>query len=107
VVEDEVLVRMAVALHLREAGYTVIEAVDAADAMRVLIALPVALVFADINIPGPMDGSALADWIDSTHPQVRVLMTSGRHPAASSARPFIGKPYDFQSLVEMIDGMVR
>jgi DNA-binding response OmpR family regulator len=106
VVEDEVLVRLAVALHLREAGYTVIEAVDAADAMRVLIAVPVSLVFADINLPGPMDGSALADWIDRTRPHVRVLMTSGRHAGDTSARPFISKPYDFQSLVEMIDGLV-
>ena len=52
VVEDEVMVRLAAAEHLRENGFTVIEAVSADEARSVLQSgIDVSLVFSDIQMP--------------------------------------------------------
>lgn len=54
VVEDEVLVRMMLADQLREAGYRVVEASDADEALELLQhdALDVKAVISDIKCPG-------------------------------------------------------
>lgn len=106
VVDDEVLLRMAVCAHLREAGFVVIEAVDAQEAVELLNAnKAIALVFSDINMPGPLDGNGLAVWIASRYPDVKVLLTSGI--AREGGPPFIGKPYSFVELERRIEAMLR
>src|SRR5438132_4440807 len=61
-VEDEVLVRMPIAQYLRDCGYKVIEAVNADEAITVLLhkETVVDLVFSDIEMPGAVDGFGLA-----------------------------------------------
>ncbi|MCW5734466.1 MAG: response regulator [Enhydrobacter sp.] len=106
VVEDEVILRMAVCAHLREVGYVVIEAVDAEEAVELVTAnKSVALVFSDINMPGPADGNDLAAWIGSRHPDIKVLLTSGI--AREGGPPFIGKPYSFVELQRRIESMLQ
>ena len=106
VVEDEVVLRMAVSAHLREAGFVVIEAVDAEEAVELLGAnRSIALVFSDINMPGPVDGNDLAAWIASRYPGIKVLLTSGI--AREGGPPFIGKPYSFVELQRRIEAMLR
>ena len=57
VVEDEILIRFLISEHLRDVGFTVIEASNADDAAAVIQSeSPVDLVFSDINMPGGMDG---------------------------------------------------
>lgn len=69
VVEDEVLIRAALAEFLRESGYRVLEAVDVAGAKAVLNAgTAVDLVFSDVVVPGTESGYALARWIRKQHP---------------------------------------
>lgn len=64
VVEDEALVRMDLALHLSEAGYRVIEAGSAAEAIEILEKdRSIRAVFTDINMPGDMNGLALAQCV--------------------------------------------
>jgi CheY-like chemotaxis protein len=60
-VEDEVLTRMVLADQLRDAGYTVIEASSAYEALEVLRhpGVIVNLLFSDVRLPGAMDGSRL------------------------------------------------
>src|SRR5258707_15324003 len=83
VVEDEVLVRIAAAEHLRAAGYAVIEAADAAEAVRLMGAAPsIDLVFSDVDMPGAMDGNGLRAWILRERPHIKVLLTSGTDQAA-------------------------
>jgi CheY-like chemotaxis protein len=62
VVEDEVLVRLVIADYLRECGYKVYEAVNAGEAVAMLQAPEVFInvVFSDVQMPGTMDGFALA-----------------------------------------------
>ena len=64
VVEDEILIRRAVAEYLRISGYLVVEAANAAEAISVLAAeVPIDVVFSDIHVPGTMNGLGLARWV--------------------------------------------
>lgn len=114
VVEDEILIRLTVADYLRECGFHVLEASTADEAVRVLEAeVEVDIVFSDIQMPGSMDGFALAQWIRRQHPHVRVLLTSGFARTTALARdlceqnPLIPKPYDHGSLLERLKDMLR
>lgn len=71
VVEDEVLVRLVIADYLRECGYRVHEAANAAEAVTVLESgtVSVNIVFSDVQMPGDMDGaSALRAGCGRTSP---------------------------------------
>jgi CheY-like chemotaxis protein len=105
VVEDEVVLRMAVSAHLRDAGLVVIEAVDAEEAVELLNAnRTIRLVFSDITMPGTMDGDQLADWISGRYPEIRILMTSGI--TQRGQQPFLAKPYSFLELQRRIEKML-
>src|ERR1700756_2939643 len=79
VVEDDILARVTVADYLRDAGYTVIEAANAAEALQIFASgEPVDVVFTDIQMPGAMDGLMLARWVRDHHPETEVLVTSGK-----------------------------
>jgi CheY-like chemotaxis protein len=110
VVEDDVLVRNAVAEYLRHCGYRVIEAVSADEALIVLGQKEVAvdIVFSDIEMPGTMDGFELAQWVRKHHPQMQVILAGTLVKAAKQAGnlceegPHLKKPYEPQQLVEWI-----
>ena len=96
VVEDEVLVRLVVADTLREAGYHVLEAANADEAMALLASFSeIGLVFTDIQMPGAMDGVGLARFIRSTYPDLTVIITSGAslRPNGDEFIAFVAKPY--------------
>jgi CheY-like chemotaxis protein len=105
VVEDEVVLRMAVSAHLRDAGFVVIEAVDAEEAVELLHANhKIQLVFSDITMPGTMDGDHLADWVGDRYPEICILLTSGIKQRGQ--QPFIAKPYSFIELQRRIEKML-
>jgi DNA-binding NtrC family response regulator len=99
VVEDEPLIRMDLAEHLREAGYLVIEVGTADQAMSVLSSgSKVHVVFSDVELPGTMGGFSLAVWIRNNHRFLPVILTSGVGsviPPLSGQHvvPFLQKPY--------------
>lgn len=110
VVEDEILVRLAIADYLRECGYKVHEAVDAQEALAMLQSPQVAIdiVFSDVQMPGDMDGFGLARWIRANKPGVQVILTSGVERSADiaaslcEAGPLLRKPYPPQDVVNRI-----
>jgi DNA-binding NtrC family response regulator len=107
VVEDNVLVRHAVADALRGAGYTVLDASTAEEAKAVLTAVPVDLVFTDLNIPTEGEGLSVAQFAHECCPGMPVIFTSGRVAAPMRARlkalgPFLPKPYLLSKLVELV-----
>ena len=105
VVEDEVVLRMAVSAHLRDTGFVVIEAVDAEEAVELLRAnRNIGLVFSDITMPGAMDGDQLAQLINDRYPEIRILLTSGI--TQRGRQPFIAKPYSFLELQRRIEEML-
>jgi CheY-like chemotaxis protein len=112
VVEDEILVRGVVAEFLRGAGYTVIEARNAAEAVALFrIGRTIDLVFSDVEMPGPdsMDGVGLARWISQHRPGVDVILTSGkRHDAhAEGAKAFLSKPYRPTEVIVRISAILE
>ena len=110
VVEDEVLIRLAVAEFLRECGYRIFEASNAAEAQRVLAAEETAVdvVFSDVNMPGEMDGLGLAKWVKQEFPHIKVILASGVSRIVHEAKdlcadgPLIEKPYRYEALAAHI-----
>jgi CheY-like chemotaxis protein len=77
VVEDEERVRQLTVEALTELGYTVLQAGDAAAALRILdLASDITLLFTDIVMPG-MNGRKLADEALLRRPMLKVLYTTG------------------------------
>ncbi|MET0365402.1 MAG: CHASE3 domain-containing protein [Sphingobium sp.] len=77
VVEDEGQVRRMSVDVLRDLGYTVVHASDAAQAIRKLDTHPtISLLFTDVIMPG-MTGRQLADKAKLDRPDLKVLYTTG------------------------------
>jgi CheY-like chemotaxis protein len=109
VVEDEVLLRLVIAQYLRDCGYKVIEAADADEAVLVLKQrdLVVDVLFSDIEMPGSMDGFALAQWTRSNRPGLEVVLTGTVPRAVNAAANLceegpLPKPYEPQSVHDRI-----
>ncbi len=101
VVDDEVLVRLAIAEYLRDCGYKVVEAADADEAMLVLKQPQVAVdvLFSDIDMPGSMDGFGLSQWTRSNRPDIEVILTGSVPRAVNAAANLcedgtLPKPYE-------------
>jgi DNA-binding NtrC family response regulator len=96
IVENDVLLRLVTASNLRDAGFEVIEAVNAAEALRILARVPVDVLFSDIDMPGNMDALALAQWVHRSDADTRIILTSGAAKAPGNAKEyasFLPKPY--------------
>lgn len=111
VVEDEALIRMVSADILSEAGFHVLEAENAAEAIAIMEAADhVELVFTDIRMPGRMDGLELATFVHAHWPDVRLLVTSGHVVLSNDEIPdggrFVNKPYNLQRLVAEVRAIV-
>ena len=111
VVEDEILIRSAVAEFLRNVGYRVIEAADAAEAVAIFASrTQIDLVFSDINMPGPMDGLGLVRWIADHHPGTHIILTSAISHARSAGRSgagFLPKPYRLAEAARRIASLLN
>lgn len=78
VVEDELFIRMFISDAFRDAGYTVLEAFNADEAVDILKAGKVVdLVFSDVRMPGSLDGIGLLRFIKERFSQLPVILTSG------------------------------
>lgn len=83
---------------VEDAGYSVVEAANADEAIIMLERCPeIAAVLTDINMPGAMDGLELSHVIRSRWPLIGLIITSGRFIAKVVQMPvgvqFIPKPY--------------
>ncbi|MDP2055591.1 MAG: response regulator, partial [Acidobacteriota bacterium] len=114
VVEDEDGLRQVVTRMLRGAGYTVIHASSARQALALLEShrYQVHLVFTDVVMPG-MSGVDLVTAIVAAQPRIKVLFASGYtddatmgQVALARGRNFIAKPYTVAGLRERIRGVL-
>jgi CheY-like chemotaxis protein len=108
VVEDDFLVRAVAVAHLEERGFSIVEAQTADEAMVILSDdRSIAAVFSDVQMPGSMDGIALARWLARTCPKVKVLLTSGRmDPDQSVGWRFIAKPYSLEEMERVLRSLL-
>ena len=109
VVEDEVLLRLVVAEYLRDCGFKVIEAAHADEAVMVLKQpdLRIDVLFSDIEMPGSMDGFALAQWTRANRPGLEVILTGSVPRAVNAAADLceegpMPKPYEPRSVHDRI-----
>jgi DNA-binding NtrC family response regulator len=110
-VEDEPMIRMLGSEVLTHAGYVVIEAEDAEAALRAIENnRHISLLFTDINMPGGMDGLALAQKVCLCRPDIRLLIVSGRPAPSAGEMPrcarFMPKPYDLSDVVEQVRQLI-
>jgi len=98
VVEDEALIRFGTVLIVKEAGFDVIEAANADQAIGILETRDdIRIVFTDINMPGSMDGLKLAAAVRDRWPPIEIIVTTGRGIPDLTVLPerarFLMKPY--------------
>jgi CheY-like chemotaxis protein len=99
IVEDEPWTRLSAAAMFQDAGYDILEAVGADEAIRILEGrIDVGFIFTDVEMPGSMDGLKLAFAVRDRWPFIRIVVTSGHHHLHASDLPlggqFIAKPYE-------------
>jgi CheY-like chemotaxis protein len=96
VVQDEPFERALTAGHLRKAGFDVIEVADGNETQRVLDAIYVDIVFADLEIPGQTNGLGLLRLLYERHPGTKTILTSGAETDMAAAEGygiFLRKPF--------------
>ena len=105
IVEDEPLVRELAGEAISEAGFDILEAANAQDALDILKSRSdVGVLCTDVNMPGPFDGYALVKIVHEQWPSIKLVVTSGRGlpgPVPDNGR-FIAKPYSLQALAETV-----
>jgi CheY-like chemotaxis protein len=106
-VEDEPLVRMLGTDVLEDAGFAVVEAIDAREALEQLEEHPeVRILFTDVQMPGDLDGVALARIVHDLRPDVRLVIASGHARLQPQDLPdngrFVPKPYRPDELVDVM-----
>jgi CheY-like chemotaxis protein len=103
IVEDELLIRLNAVEMIEEAGFEVVEATSADEAIAILEARPdIRVLFTDIQMPGSMDGLKLAAAVRGRWPPIKIIATSGNYPFREGDLPsggvFLPKPYYFNAI---------
>jgi CheY-like chemotaxis protein len=98
IVEDEFLLRMDAVEMVKAAGFEVVEAASADEAIDILESRrDIAVVFTDIHMPGSMDGLKLARAVRGRWPPIKIVATSGQARVSETDLPeggrFLPKPY--------------
>jgi CheY-like chemotaxis protein len=107
VVEDNAFVRLVARDMLEDAGFEVLEA-DTADAALAVLegGRSVDALVTDVDMPGSMDGVALAARVAERWPHIRLVVTSGRTGMRDEDLPdagrFVLKPYRQAQIVRAI-----
>jgi CheY-like chemotaxis protein len=107
IVEDEFLLRMHADDMIQGAGFDVVEAANADQAIEVLEARrDITVVFTDIQMPGSMDGLKLAQAVRGRWPPIKIVATSGHVNVKESDLPdggrFLPKPYSPVEIVHVL-----
>lgn len=111
VVEDEILVRMDIAMSLEHEGFVILEASNADEAIAILNARSdISLMFTDIDMPGSMDGLKLAEAVRDRWPPVKIIVASGHRSFTDELLPvegrFFSKPYDHADVITTMREML-
>src|SRR4029079_2631558 len=92
IVEDELFVRMDAANLIEKAGFGVIEACNADEAIEILETRDdIRVVITDVAMPGWMDGVRLAATIRDRWPPIELILISGKVRLPSQWLPYRGK----------------
>jgi CheY-like chemotaxis protein len=111
IVEDEMMLRMRAVDMVEDAGYTPLEALDAAEAVSILESRSdVALMCTDIQMPGQMDGLGLAHAVHERWPAIKIIVVSGQLKLQNLDLPphsrFLGKPLSAGEVIAEMRDMI-
>lgn len=111
IVEDEMMLRMRAVDMVQDAGYTPLEALDAAEAVAILESRSdIALMCTDIQMPGQMDGVGLAHAVHARWPAIRIIVVSGQlnlpHLDLPPRSRFFGKPLNAGEVIAEMRDMI-
>ncbi len=111
IVEDDALIRMSVADSAEDAGFEVLEAANADEAVRILESRSdIRIIFTDVDMPGSMDGVRLAAAVRNRWPPIEIVLTSGCRKIADGDLPdrgvFIPKPYAHAGVVATLRRLI-
>jgi len=111
VVEDEALIRMTVIEALEDAGFQVLEAASADEAVEMLNDNVIHFLFTDIQMPGTLSGVDLAHAVADRYPEAGIIVASGRvQPTEIKLPPnaeFFAKPFGLSDLVARVEQLAR
>ncbi len=110
VVDDEPLVRMLAVEVAEEAGFEVLEASNADEAVILLETVPgIRILMTDVDMPGSMDGLKLAASVRDRWPPVEIIVVSGMQRPRIHELPeraiFFDKPYDIGKMLMQLQKM--
>lgn len=114
-VEDEAAVRQSGKEFLQSSGYTVLDARNGDDALRVARSYSDAihLMITDVVMPR-MGGPKLAEHLSAERPEMKVLFVSGyaestvlQHGTIDMTRQFLQKPFTLKSLARKISDVLH
>lgn len=111
IVEDETLIRLDAVDMIRTAGYQVVEAANADEAIAILERrFDITVVFTDVQMPGSMDGLKLAAAIRGRWPPIKIIATSGDEKITLDDLPkgarFLTKPYKPSEITSAISDAI-
>lgn len=111
IVEDDPIIRWSGAETLLDAGFEVLEAASADEALTLLENHgAVSVLFTDVDMPGGMDGIELARIAAHRWPCIHIIVASGRRETQVRRMPdngrFIPKPYMPEQIVRDIDELL-
>jgi CheY-like chemotaxis protein len=106
-VEDEPLIRLFVSELLEDAGFKVVEAANATEALVLLEAgLPVNVLLTDVDMPLGCNGYELAHRVNQSWPGTEILIMSGRRwPSQGDLPPgaaFLAKPCPNEAILSHV-----
>ena len=107
VVEDEELVRIDNCERLEQAGFAVLEAADADEALALLEVHPeIRVLVTDVRMPGWMSGIDLARQVEKRWPEISILVTSAFYSADEGELPdnmtLFPKPFSPDRLADQV-----
>ena len=109
IVDDEASLCDLASAWIESLGYSCSIAQSPQVALRLLDEQPYDVMFTDIVMPGPMDGTALAREALKRQPQLRVLFASGYSPLLKGGDlpgPILNKPYRKQQLHQALGALL-
>jgi CheY-like chemotaxis protein len=111
-VEDEFFIREWIAQSLLEQGFAVESVTNAADALNHITRAPIDVLLTDINLPGGMDGAALARRARELRPDLAVIYASAHAASLQQETRVPGsvilpKPYEPTVLARLLAATVR
>lgn len=111
-VEDETLIRMILAEALADEGFEVLEAASGDEAARVAEGAGFDLLLTDVQMPGRLDGVALARHLLQNRPDLPVVYVTGRPESLDRIErrdrvAYVRKPYSPSEVIAVVRGLLE